>query len=122
MKDSPLTRFLGGLMLGAAIGLLVLSIANFAGAATPSYTPAASDKFPPTFLPGVALYVNHRFVKLIVGSTRFTSCHEAVQDTQTVLEKYLESEGQSAIGMCVPIPTYSPQDLVSQDAPVPTRP
>lgn len=88
--------------------LLVLCVAY---AADPGRT------LPPTFLPGVLQYdAQGRYVGAAFGSTRFLTCKEALDDTQSAIAKANEvnPQGWLAIGTCLPIPTRNELDLISQ--------
>jgi len=97
-----------------AVVLAISAIAATAQVTNTPYTPAASDHQPPRFLPGVALYRDKRFLALQVGKTFSLSCKEALDDTQSAIAKAIENGGPNilAIGLCIPVPTYSPADLL----------
>lgn len=83
-------------------------------ATNPVFVPAASDHQPPRFLPAVALYRDRRFLALQVGKTFSLTCKAALDDTQTAIAKAIENGGPGilAVGLCVPVPTYDPKDLL----------
>lgn len=83
--------------------------------------PAASDHQPPRFLPAIALYRDDRFVALEVGKTFSYTCKEALADTQLTLERTVPV-GVRAVGMCIPVPTYSAEDLTPAAAPPKPQP
>lgn len=75
-------------------------------------TPAASDHQPPRFLPAVVLYdAADHFQAIEVGKTFSYSCRDALKDAQATIEK-ATAAGRRLIGLCIPVPTYSPADLV----------
>lgn len=73
----------------------------------------ASVSLPPRFLPGVAVYKDKRFMGLVVGKTVHATCRDALDATQSAIAKHFEAvDGSSAIGLCIPVPTYAVADLV----------
>lgn len=74
--------------------------------------PAASDHQPPRFLPAVVLYdTDNRFQAIEVGKTFSYTCKAALDDAQATIEK-ATAAGRRLVGLCIPVPTYSPADLV----------
>lgn len=95
----------------AALILTTLSLA------TTHADEAKKPSLPPRYMSAVATYDTHlRFVALLTGKTFFLSCKEALEDTQTAIAKATELAplGSRAVGMCLPIPTYSYDDLIPQ--------
>lgn len=81
------------------------------GDGSPLPNPAAT--LPPRFLPAVAVYKDKRFMGLVVGKTVHLSCRDALDATQSAIAKHFEAvDGSSAIGLCIPVPTYTVADLV----------
>lgn len=94
----------------AAFGFLVLGL--MCAAVVFADTP---PQLPPTYVSGVVTYdVEGHFAKLVTGSTRFLSCREALDDTMSALAKFAEyaPKGSIAEGVCIPVHTHSPADLV----------
>lgn len=74
--------------------------------------PAASDHQPPRFLPAVVLYdTSDRFIAMEIGKTFSYSCKAALDDAQATIEK-ATAAGRRLVGLCIPVPTYNPADLV----------
>lgn len=91
------------------------------GATVKVATPAASDHQPPRFLPAVVLYdTSDRYIALEVGKTFSYSCKAALDDAQATIEK-ATAAGRRLVGLCIPVPTYNPADLIpASDPPAPT--
>lgn len=72
---------------------------------------------PHRFLPAVAVYKDKRFMGLVVGKTVHMTCRDALEATQSAIAKHFEAvDGSSAIGLCIPIATYSVADLMPPPA------
>lgn len=104
------------LKYGAAVfGFVVLGLIACAVALADEPPAFAQHALPPTYLSAIVTYDAHgRFVTLVTGSTRFTSCRDALDDTQSALAKHAEyaPKGSRAEGACIPLHTYSAEDLV----------
>lgn len=93
-------------------GLIMQKIAAPAEGGATTANPA-SVSLPPRFLPGVAVYKDKRFMGLVVGKTVHATCRDALDATQSAIAKHFEAvDGSSAIGLCIPVPTYAVADLV----------
>lgn len=103
--------------------------ADSAEPATPPHTDLDTllNRLPPTFLPGVVLYdAEGKFVRAELGSLRFFSCRDALDDTRSAVQKAMldAPEGARAIGICLPLHTYNVGDLVpaAPTSPAPPEP
>lgn len=101
-------------------GLIMQKIAAPAEGGDTTVPNKASQALPPRFLPGVAVYKDKRFMGLIVGKTVHFSCRDALDATQSAIAKHFEAvDGSSAIGLCIPVPTYTVADLVPPELTIP---
>lgn len=74
---------------------------------------------PPTYLSGVVTYApDGRFAKLLMGATRFLSCRDALDDTESAIAKAQERQppGARTEGVCFPLHTYNYDDVTSVKA------
>jgi len=102
---SPIRASLLTILATALLTFLVFEIARAQNA----------RELPPTFLSAVATYdTEGRFARLLVGSTRFLNCKDALEDTRGALEKAAEfgPAGSRAVGQCIPLKTFNDQDLI----------
>jgi hypothetical protein len=104
-------HFAYGLAGGLLIGLLLL----LAGCATQPRMHVVMTGNPPQYFSGIVTYRNNHVQRLIVGSDRFLSCQQALQDTGPALAKAIEApDGWAAKGICIPVPTLDESDLIPQ--------
>jgi hypothetical protein len=102
---------LRALLLAILIGILIGSALVFTGIVHAA-EPAASDHQPPRFLPAVVLYdKDDRFMVIEVGKTFSYTCKGALDDAQATIAK-AAAAGRRLVGLCVPVPTYNPADLM----------
>lgn len=109
----------------SVLSAVVLTAALAPLAALCDFTQAKADPtpnagMPPTYLSGVATYAaNGRFVKLLMGSTRFLTCRMALDDTETALAKAQEMQpaGARSEGICIPLHTYNYADVSGLNGP-----
>lgn len=79
----------------------------------------AEQSMPPTYLSGVVTYApDGRFAKLLMGATRFLSCRDALDDTESAIAKAQERQppGARTEGVCFPLHTYNYDDVTSVKA------
>lgn len=96
---------------------LILAAAAAVAIVTFQPTPdviAKNQVFPPMYLSGVVAYdTTRRFTQLKTGRTRFLSCREALDDTQSALALAAEyaPAGSHSEGICIPLHVYNETDL-----------
>lgn len=102
--------------LGVLVGIIVCLVLFFV-LRSDAHAEEAAPKLSPTFLSAIAMYdADGRFSALAVGKTRFTSCKDALEDTQPALALAAEHgpKGSRAVGLCIPLHTYNVADLIPQ--------
>lgn len=96
-------------------GAVALSYTLAFGATTFKDAPMKNTVLPPMYLSAVVNYdSNRRFTRVVVGSTRFLTCRDALDDTQSALALAAEYApvGAHAEGICIPLHTYNDADLI----------